>query len=117
MSAAGIVSTLAGGGFVGTNAQWVDAVGTSAGFANPVGLAIWAPAGVLYVADSVSSRIRIVSIATGVVSTIGGAPLIAGYADGTGTSMTFSAPWGIAVDALGNVIVADRCVCGCGGKE
>lgn len=40
------------------------------------------------------------------VTTLAGSS--AGSADGTGTSATFNRPWGVAVDASGNVYVADE---------
>ena len=43
----GLVFTLAGGAS-GTNAGWIDATGTNAAFALPSGIALYAPAGVLY---------------------------------------------------------------------
>ena len=43
---------------------------------------------------------------TTVVSTLAGSGII-GFANGTGTSSSFNTPYGIAVDTLGNVYVAD----------
>ncbi len=44
-----------------------------------------------------------------VVSTLAGgvSGTNAAYADGSGTNAGFSYPWGVAVDASGNVFVAD----------
>jgi hypothetical protein len=50
------VSTLAGG-VGGTNSRWADATGTSAGFNEPVGVAVDS-SGNVYVADYFNSRIR-----------------------------------------------------------
>jgi sugar lactone lactonase YvrE len=81
-----------------------DAVGTAARFASPDGLAADA-AGNLYVADSWENVIRKISPA-GVVSTLAGGSLFS--QDGFGPRAGFHGATGIAVDATGNVYVADR---------
>ena len=45
--------------------------------------------------------------AAGVVSTVAGTGT-AGYADGTGATAQFNAPYGVAVDGSGTVYVADQ---------
>src|SRR5205807_2073654 len=54
-----------------------DGIGSAARFNHPIGLA-WDPAGNLFVADTGSSTIRMVVVATGAVTTILGAPGQAG---------------------------------------
>ena len=50
----------------------------------------------------------IVRIATdGVISTVGGALDQAGHRDGTGSVARFRTPLGIAIDAMGNLYIAD----------
>jgi len=61
--------------------------------------------GNVYVADSSNNIIRKITSA-GVVSTLAGATS-GGIADGTGSAARFFNPRGIAVDAGGNVYVAD----------
>lgn len=97
---AGNVSTLAGSGSAG----FADGVGTSASFYNPSSVATDA-AGNIYVADSYNYRVRKITPA-GVVTTIAGNSN-SGNGNGTALSATFNVPAGVAVDAGGNVYVAD----------
>jgi hypothetical protein len=100
INAAGQVTTLAGSGLVGS----ADGIGTAASFFGPSGVAVDA-AGIVYVADATNHKIRKIS-AAGVVTTLAGSGS-AGSADGTGSAASFSEPKGVAVDAAGNVYVAD----------
>ncbi|MDP2138281.1 MAG: SMP-30/gluconolactonase/LRE family protein, partial [Candidatus Didemnitutus sp.] len=63
-------------------------------------------AGNLYVADSFSNTIRKITSA-GAVSTLAGSTGMAGSQNGTGDAARFNQPGGVAVDAAGNVYVAD----------
>jgi hypothetical protein len=63
-------------------------------------------AGNVYVADGSNNTIRMITPA-GVVTTLAGTAGTIGSADGTGAAASFNAPGGIAVDASGNVYVAD----------
>ena len=101
VSPAGGVSTLAGlAGSVGSN----DGTGSAAQFENPQGVAVDG-SGNLYVSDAFTT-IRKVTPA-GVVSTLAGLAGNYGSNDGTGNAARFSGPTGVAVDASGNVYVAD----------
>ena len=99
---AGVVTTLAGGA---ATAGSTDGTGTAALFNQPVGIAIDG-SGNLYVTDTGNDTIRKVTSA-GVVTTLAGSPGQSGTADGTGSAARFNSPRGIAVDASGNLFVAD----------
>ncbi|CAN5497592.1 hypothetical protein BH11PSE11_BH11PSE11_13340 [soil metagenome] len=102
MTPSGVVSTLAGTpGKTGT----ADGTGADARFSSPKGIAVDA-AGNLYVADSNNHVIRKVTPAGG-VSTLAGVPGFRAYVDGNAAEAQFRDPNGVAVDAAGNVYVAD----------
>lgn len=97
---AGVVSTLAGSTVPGN----ADGTGAAAQFDFPTGVAVDS-AGNVYVADSNNEEIRKITPA-GVVSTLAGSSNY-GSANGTGSAAQFWVPLGVAVDAEGNVYVAD----------
>ena len=82
-----------------------DGTGAGALFYQPAATAVDG-AGNVYVADSGNHTIRKISPA-GVVSTLAGTPGTSGSANGTGSSALFFQPQGMAVDAAGNLYVAD----------
>ncbi len=86
--------------------QSIDGPGGMARFATPNGIAVDAN-GVLYVADRYNHTIRRIS-AAGIVSTLAGKAGSQGDSDGPGPVARFNHPTGVAVDAGGNVYVADR---------
>lgn len=92
--------TLAGSGSQG----FTNGNGASASFYHPVGMAVDA-AGNVYVADEDNNAIRKIDPA-GNVSTYAGTGS-QGSANGYRTSASFYYPCGVAVDASGNVYVAD----------
>jgi sugar lactone lactonase YvrE len=97
----GMVATLAGW----TNAGYADGLGTNALLNGPAGITVDGMGNVFF-ADTGNNTIR--KIATnGVVSTLAGLAGTAGHADGVGTNAQFNGPAGVAVDAAGNVFVAD----------
>lgn len=100
VTAAGVVTTLAGSPTVGS----ADGTGSAASFNSPAGVAVDG-AGNVYVADSGNSEIRKITPA-GVVTTLAGSTH-PGTADGTGSAASFQLPMGIAVDQGGNVYVSD----------
>jgi serine/threonine protein kinase, bacterial len=90
VTSAGVVSTVVGAG---------DAM-----LDFPAGVAVDA-AGNVYIADSDNNVIREIS-AVGVISTVAGNGTV-GSADGSDGVATFDTPTGVAVDAAGNIYVAD----------
>lgn len=75
-----------------------------AAFSDPFGIAIAAD-GTIYVADAGESN-RIRKITTeGVITTLAGGN--EGFADGTGAAASFNTPSALAIDANGNLYVAD----------
>lgn len=102
VTAAGVVTTLAG--LAGSPGS-VDGTGSGARFKSPTGLAVDGT-GNVYVADSGNSSMRKVA-ASGVVTTVAGLAETVGNVDGTGSAARFNHPGGVAVDAFGNVFVAD----------
>lgn len=102
ITAGGVVSTFAGDPLT-PGSQ--DGQGAGARFSTPIGLAIDS-AGNLYVGDSDNFTIRKVTPA-GVVSTIAGFAGESALVDGFGTDARFNFMGGLAVDAGGNVYVAD----------
>jgi sugar lactone lactonase YvrE len=101
INSAGISTTFAGTGTLG----YIDGPAASAAFYAPSGIVTDA-AGNVYVADSGNSLIRKITPA-GVVSTLAGKGN-PGFGDGTGAAAVFNTPTGLAIDALGNVFVADK---------
>ena len=97
---AGAVTTVAGSGASGS----ADGAGPAATFSSPSGVATDG-AGAIYVADTLSRKIRKVSPGA-VVTTLAGSGE-QGSVDGPGASASFADPRGVAVDGAGNVYVAD----------
>jgi serine/threonine-protein kinase len=96
----GTVSTFAGNGQPG----FVNGPAASAEFNTPFGIVLDGK-GNIYISDQGNQCIRMIT-PSGTVSTLAGNGT-AGYQDGPGASAEFNSPYGIAVDAQGNVYVAD----------
>jgi trimeric autotransporter adhesin len=101
ITAAGVVTTLAGSGSTGS----ANATGTAASFNYPTGIAVAAD-GTVYVADRDNMRIRKIT-AAGVVTTLAGSGSYGGT-DGLGAAASFAFPYGVAVGVDGTVYVADN---------
>lgn len=74
-------------------------------FNNPHGIAVDGQ-GIVYVADRWNHKIKKYDPNTGLVTTLAGTGDI-GRDDGPGATARFYSPWGLAVDSVGNVYVAD----------
>ncbi len=93
------VTTLAGTGLAGsTNA------GASSTFSSPIGVTVNPAGDTVYVADTGNQLIRSITLAGPVVSTVAGLPGIAGFANGSSATATFSAPYGIAINTAGTAL-------------
>jgi PKD repeat protein len=99
----GVITTVAGTGVLGYSGDGGQA--TSAQLNGPVGVAVDGQ-GNIYIADRDNNRIRKVS--AGIISTVAGNGT-AGYSGdgGQATSAQINSPYGIAVDAQGNLYIAD----------
>lgn len=102
ISPAGVVTTIAG--MPGESGS-ADGIGPAARFGYINAIAVHTD-GSLYVADGGNCTIRKIAPG-GVVTTLAGTTGVAGSIDGTGTAAQFSWPTSLAVDAAGNVYVAD----------
>ena len=100
ISTSGAVTTLAGG-----TSGFKDGTGAAARFGAIKGLAVDA-SGNLYAADANHHAIRKITQA-GVVTTVAGNGT-AGHNDGPVGTATFNLPYGLSVDPVGNIYVADR---------
>ncbi|MDB5851767.1 MAG: hypothetical protein JWP29_5519, partial [Rhodoferax sp.] len=96
------VSTIAGTPNVTGSA---NGTGAAASFGQPYGAAFDGD-GNLYITEQVNNLIRKITPG-GVVSTFAGNG-VAGYADGAGAAAQFNFPTGIAINAAGEIIVADQ---------
>jgi trimeric autotransporter adhesin len=104
----GIISTVAGSGIAAFSGD--GGVATNASLWYPSGVAVDA-AGNLYIADSYNNRIRKVGT-NGIITTLAGngpSGRIGGYSGdgGAATNADLSYPSGVAVDAAGNLYLAD----------
>jgi uncharacterized protein (TIGR03437 family) len=104
VSATGIITTVAGNGAQGYSGD--GGLATSSQLNTPIGVAVDA-SGNLYIADEINERIRKVS-AAGIITTVAGNGALGYSGDGgLATSAQLATPTGVAVDASGNLYVAD----------
>ena len=104
-AATGVITTEAGNGRSGFWGD--DGVATSADLDHPSGVALDS-AGNLYIADTKNHRIRKITAATGVITTIAGNGRSGFTGDGgAATSTSLGDPLGVAIDSAGNLYIAD----------
>jgi sugar lactone lactonase YvrE len=105
LSAAGVVTVVAGNGVQGFTGD--NGPATAAELDSPAGLAVDG-AGNLYIADSHNQRIRLVTAATGWITTIAGTGAPGFIGDGgPATAAKLDLPTALALDTGGDVYVAD----------
>jgi len=101
----GLISTIAGTGTPGFSGD--GAAATSAQLYYPLGVAVDG-GGNVFIADTANHRIRRVDAGTGLISTIAGTGTFGFSGDGAAaTSAQLYNPYGVAVDGVGNVFIAD----------
>lgn len=100
---AGIISTVAGGG-----SSYADGIAATAAsiYLAAVGAVAIDAVGNLFFIDGV--RIRKVTVATGVITTIAGTTAGLAGDGGPATAAKFSSPHGLCFDAMGNLYVGDE---------
>lgn len=103
---AGNLSTVAGNGNLGFSGDGGPA--TNASLGGPTSVALDS-AGNLYIADFANNRIRKVTKATGIITTVAGSGLVFGFSGdgGPATSAQLAQVGGVAVDSSGNIYIAD----------
>ncbi len=104
VNSSGVISTYAGTGSSGFSGD--GGAATSAELNTPMDIAT-DPSGNLFIADRNNQRIRKVT-PSGTMSTIAGDGSYGGGGDGsTATTASIEVPWGVAVDASGNLFIVD----------
>ena len=110
VNTAGVITTVAGNGFPffgGDGGPGSSASIALCGVAPHQGVATDS-LGNLYIADCINNRIRKVDT-SGIISTVAGSSSAANFSGdgGPATSATLSVPYGVTVDAAGNIYIAD----------
>ncbi|MGD0868295.1 MAG: hypothetical protein ABSB88_01995 [Bryobacteraceae bacterium] len=114
VSPSGVISTVAGTGALLASSTGDGGPATSASldFGGPViqpaGLAVDS-AGNIYTAEAGGNRVRKISSATGIITTVAGNGHFGYSGDGgPATSAELNSPVGVAVDSAGNLYIADQ---------
>jgi sugar lactone lactonase YvrE len=105
ISPTAIITTVVGDGTYGFSGD--GGLATAAQLAHPIDVAL-DNAGNLYIADYGNDRIRRVMAATGIITTVAGNGTFGFSGDGGPASAAqLAAPYGVALDGLGNLFIAD----------
>jgi hypothetical protein len=99
----GVITTVAGDGHRGYSGDGGPAA--AAELASPLGIAVDS-AGDLFIADNGNGRIREVDLSTGEITTIAGGGSEGLGDDGPATAVQLNSPFGVALDAAGDLFVA-----------
>jgi hypothetical protein len=79
---------------------------TSANLHNPTGVAVFT--NLLYIADNQNNRVRMVNLTSGIITTVAGTGAAGSGGDGgLATLAQLNGPYGVAVDAAGDLFIAD----------
>jgi len=101
----GIISTYAGTGMMGSDGD--GGAATSAQLNYPQGVAVDA-SGNVFIADTNNNKVRLVTKATGTITTYAGTGIYGPSSDNLpATSSSLSSPRSLAVDSSGNLYIAD----------
>ena len=116
ITSTGVITTYAGT-YYPTGGNWYyggdGGPADSAYLANPLGIALDA-VGNIYFADNANNVIRKITVSTGIISTVAGNMMnimgIYAFAGdgGLATDAELNSPWGVAIDASGNIYIADQ---------
>lgn len=109
ISTNGIITTVAGNGNTSLGSSSGDGgPATSAQLNFPTALAVNS-AGDLYIADTLSSRVRVVSASSGIINTVAGNGTNGFSGDnGPAVNASINRPFGLAIDGANNLYIADR---------
>ena len=102
---ANVISTIAGNGNPAYTGEGQLAVNSTV--ATPSGVTVDG-AGNLYIADTGNNAVRVISAATGIITTVAGTGTQGSGGDGgLATSATLNSPAGVTLDPLGDIFIAD----------
>ena len=102
----GVITTIAGTGVAGYSGDGGQA--TAAELNTPAGVAVDA-SGNVYICDQLNERVRKITVATGVITTVAGNGTAGYVTDGVAATATeINRPYCVAFDASGNFYIADR---------
>jgi PKD repeat protein len=103
----GVITTLAGTGTQGYSGDGGQA--TAAKIASPYGIRVDNATGNIYISDTYDNRIRLITVSTGVISTICGTGVAAYGGDGSpAVAAKINTACGIVFDAAGDLFIADN---------